>query len=186
VQNKELMTVQKHIDSGERVFWSGKPKQGLIFRGADIFIIPFSLFWCGFVFFWEYSVISHGAPIFFPLFGIPFVAVGIYLIIGRFYVDAKKRENTFYAVTSERVMIISGVFRQKLKSLALRTLSEVSVDESKDGSGSIEFGQSLPFASLLAGIWWPGLEQFSGPRFDAIHNPKEVYQLIREQQKDCT
>jgi hypothetical protein len=157
-----------------------------MFRASDIFLVPFSLLWGGFAMFWEYSVLTQGAPIFFALFGIPFVVIGIYLIVGRFYAEAKQREKTFYAVTSERVLIISGLLQQKVKSLALRTLSDVSLTESKDGSGSISFGHSSPFSSMFGGMSWPGMEQFSGPHLDTIKNPKQVYQLIREAQKNAT
>ena len=186
MNHQTLIEVQKHIEPRERVLWSGQPRQGVMLRGSDVFLIPFSLLWGGFVIFWEYSVLTQGAPLFFALFGVPFVVIGIYLIVGRFYVEAKQREKTFYAVTSERVLIISGLLQQKVKSLALRTLSDVSVTESKDGSGSISFGHSFPFASLFGGMFWPGTGQFSGPRLDTINNSKQVYQLIREAQKNAT
>ena len=154
-------------------------------RGSDAFLIPFSLLWGGFAFFWEYSVLTKGEPLFFALFGIPFVVIGAYLIVGRFYVEAKQREKTYYGVTSERVLIVSGVLQQKIKSLTLRTLSDVSLTESRDGTGSISFGSSLPFAAWFGGMAWPGMEQFSGPRLDIIENPKQVYKLIREAQKNA-
>lgn len=177
--------IQKHLEPQEAVLWAGQPRQGIMIRGSDIFLIPFSLLWGGFAIFWEYTALTKGAPPFFGLFGIPFVVIGIYFIAGRFYVEAKQRAKTFYAVTSERVLIISGLAQRKVKSLALRTLSDVSMTESKDGTGSISFGQSFPFASLFWGMYWPGMEQFSGARLDTIDNAKQVYQLIREAQKNA-
>ena len=186
MNSNALIVIQKHLEPREKILWSGQPKQGVMVRGSDAFLIPFSLLWGGFAFFWEYSVLTKGAPPFFVLFGIPFVVIGVYLIVGRFYVEAKQREKTFYGVTSERVVIVSGFFQQKIKSLALRTLSDVSLTESRDGSGSISFGNSFPFASWFGGMAWPGMEQFSGPRLDTIENPKQVYQLIRDAQKNAT
>ena len=177
--------IQKHLEPMERILWSGQPKQGIIFRGSDALLFPFSLLWGGFAFFWEYSALTKGAPLFFALFGIPFVVIGAYLIVGRFYVEAKQREKTYYGVTSERVLIVSGVLQQKIKSLTLRTLSDVSLTESRDGTGSISFGSSFPFAAWFGGMAWPGMEQYSGPRLDIIENPKQVYQLIREAQKNA-
>jgi hypothetical protein len=155
-------------------------------RAADVFLIPFSLLWGGFAIFWEYSVVTGGAPLFFALFGVPFVVIGLYLIGGRFIVEAKQRERTYYAVTSERVLIISGLFQTKVKSLALRTLSDVSLTESNGNVGSISFGSSNPFSSFFGGAAWPGMGQFSAPGLDIIENAKAVYNVIREAQKSAT
>jgi hypothetical protein len=93
--------IHDQLGPGERLLWSGRPAQGLVFRLADAMMIPFSLMWGGFAFFWEYSVISRGnAPLFFMAWGVPFVAIGIYIICGRFFVDAKQRANTAYGVTT--------------------------------------------------------------------------------------
>jgi hypothetical protein len=186
MNNNASLVIQNHLEPRESILWSGQPKQGVMLRGSDAFMIPFSLLWGGFAFFWEYSVLTSGAPLFFALFGIPFVVMGVYLIIGRFFVEAKQREKIFYGVTTDRVIIISGLFQQKVKSLFLRTLSDLSLMESRDGTGSISFGSSFPFASWFGGMPWPGMEQFTGPRLDTIDSPRQVYQIIREAQKNAT
>ena len=55
------------------------------------------------------------------LFGIPFVLIGIYITIGRFFVDAWRRKGTSYGLTTARVIIRSGA---SIKSRSLRTLSD--------------------------------------------------------------
>lgn len=52
------MIIQKELDSGEGLLWAGTPKQGTIFKGTDVFMIPFSLLWGGFAIFWEYMALT--------------------------------------------------------------------------------------------------------------------------------
>ena len=175
--------VHRQLSAGERLLWSGQPRPGLVLRGSDAFQIPFSLLWGGFAFFWEWEVIHSDAPPFFVLWGVPFVLIGIYLIVGRFFVEAKQRERTYYAVTTERVLIVSGLLRRTIKSLSLRTLTDVSLSESSNGEGSITFGAASAMSSMFWGFSaWPGMNN-QGPRFDVIPNAKSVYDTIRAAQR---
>jgi len=178
--------IERELSPGERLLWNGKPKQGLCLRPADAFMIPFSLLWCGFAIFWEFSAMSHGAPVFFMLWGIPFIAIGLYIVFGRFFVDAQMRERTYYGVTNERLIIVSGLFSRQTKSLPLHTLSDLSLTERADGSGTITLGPTLmPFMqNLPAG--WPGAGHYSPPSFEMIDRVKETYELIRQAQRGTT
>ena len=170
---------------GEHALWWGRPRQGLVLRGSDLFTIPFSLMWCGFAIFWESSAAgSADAPGFMVLWGIPFVAVGLYMVIGRFFAEALQRSKTYYALTSDRVLIVSGVFSRTLKSLSLRTLSDITLTESRGGGGSITFGPQGPFASMFGGTSsWPGMQQQQSPRFDLIDDARAVHEQIRQAQR---
>lgn len=181
--------VQRELDSGEKLIWAGIPKQGTVFRASDVFMIPFSLLWGGFAILWEVMALSipkedAGAIAYvFPLFGIPFVIVGLYMIFGRFIFDAKKREKTFYGLTDQRAVIVSGIFSKGVKSLNLSTLSDVSLSEKNDLSGTITFGQENQIANFFAGNSFPGMGSTNVPKFELIENAKEVYNKLRAQQK---
>jgi hypothetical protein len=189
--------LSRELNSGERLLWSGRPRQGFFFRSSDVFAIPFSLLWGGFAFFWEFMVLSHwpknGAPnaveFIFPLFGLPFVLIGIYIIFGRFFVDIKQRQNTIYGVTNQRIMIRTGLFTIARKSLNLRTLSDLTLEEKSDGYGIITFGPTHPYYSRFTfggGSSWPFAARYAPPRFDTISEAKRVYEIIQQAQNADT
>jgi len=97
MNNVDTNIFRAELSTGERILWSGQPRQGIVFRNFDIFLIPFSLAWGGFIAIWELFAVGAGAPSFFACFGIPFVLVGLYFIFGRFIVDAQRRKKTYYA-----------------------------------------------------------------------------------------
>lgn len=175
--------IQAELTGGERLLWSGMPQQGIQFRPADIFMVPFSLLWGGFAVFWEYSAVSQGAPFFFMLWGIPFVLVGLYIIIVRFFADSYLRARTYYGVTDRRILILSGLVNREVKSLTLQTLNDISIKERQDGSGSIVFGPTNPLSDMWSGSGWPGTSGKASPSFDLIHHARRTYDLIQEAQR---
>lgn len=189
--------LQSTLEAGEWLLWSGQPKQGLLFRPSDLLLVPFSLMWGGFAIFWECMALhitsrgghSPGAIQYvMPLWGIPFVLVGLYLIGGRFFTDRIVREKTIYGVTDRRVILISGLFSRSVRSLDLRNLPEITLTERSDGSGTIAFGGGgyggyTPFGQSMQG--WPGAGRNLPPSFDLIPSAKSVYDLIRSAQREA-
>src|SRR5436190_24226654 len=92
--------LRPHLSSDEKLIWTGKPRTGVLFRSSDAFLIPFSLLWCGFAVFWETMVLSTGFAFPFALVGIPFVLIALYITVGRFFIDVKRRANTVYGITA--------------------------------------------------------------------------------------
>jgi hypothetical protein len=175
--------IRDELGKGEKLLWVGLPRQGFLLRAADAFLIPFSIMWGGFAIFWEASVLADGAPWFLALWGIPFVLVGLYIMLGRFWVDARRRAVTVYAVTSERVVIVSGVFARRLKSLGIDTITDLSLTERGDGGGTITFGPVPPFYSWYGGAGWPGFGHEAVPSFELATDAREVYEIIRGAQR---
>jgi len=175
--------LKTELGRSERLLWSGVPRQGLLFRGTDILVVPISFLWAGFAVFWEYSVASKGVPFFFMLWGIPFVLLGLYITVGRFFVDSYQRSRTYYAVTDQRVIILGGLINREVKSLALSGLNDVSLNERSDHSGSITFGPTNPAYAMWSGTVWPGMGKKAAPAFDLIPDVRKVFDLIRERQR---
>jgi hypothetical protein len=175
--------ISRVLDPGESLLWSGAPRQGLMLRAGDAALIPFSLLWGGFAIFWEAGVIRSNAPLFFALWGVPFVLIGLYLIVGRFFLDARLRASTFYGLTDRRVIIVSGLFTRTTNSLPLRTLSDISLQERSDRSGTVMLGRPHPYYSWGAGMRWPGTAQYSTPAFEGIPDAKRVHNQLLEAQR---
>jgi len=98
--------VRKHLRDDEQLLWAGAPDPSVWFTAEDVFLIPFSIAWCAFAIFWESSVIGGDAPFFFRLWGIPFVALGLYFTVGRFFYKSYRKRHTEYAITTRRAVVL--------------------------------------------------------------------------------
>jgi len=172
--------LERVVSETERLLWGGRPRQGILLRRADVFLIPFSLLWCGFAVSWEVTAATRGAPTPFLLFGGLFVLVGLYFVFGRFLVDAVRRKRTRYGITSERVLIQSG---NLLESLDLCTLSGIALATRQGDEGTITFGPRGPWDAWLDGLAWPGVPR-PAPRFARIPDAKAVYEILRCAQRE--
>ena len=146
------------LAAGERLLWTGRSAGGLLLSGRDAFLIPFSLLWGGFAIVWETMVLlgisrARASPsstanfhatgaiaLIFPLFGSVFVIVGLFLIFGRFMVDAWLRKGMFYALTDRRVLILKTRPTLNFTSLPLDRLPALGLSERGGGRGSFDLG----------------------------------------------
>jgi hypothetical protein len=173
--------IQRELGAGEKLLWSGQPRQGLRLNITDVFIIPFSLLWCGFAIFWEATAINGHAPLLFKLWGVPFVAIGLYMVFGRFFVDARTRARTYYGVTNQRLVIVTGGFSRRVRALPWQSLSPATLTERGDGGGIIRFGPQLPFGLSqpvnFGGSSGSGQSPF--PALDLADRAREAYNAIK-------
>jgi hypothetical protein len=128
----------------EQVLWMGQPDPGILFTGADVFLVPFSLFWGGFALFWEASVLIRRAPMFFSLWGIPFVLLGLYFIFGRFLYKSVSKRRTYCAVTNQRVLVLNTWRHRHLQAAYITAIADIALSTRSNGTGTIRFGGSAP------------------------------------------
>jgi hypothetical protein len=110
--------------------------------------------------------------------GLFFIGIGIYLLIGRFFADRLYRSRLIYGVTDRRAIILSGIRRRSVQSIYLSSLSALKLEERRDGSGTISFGDRSSY-------WYargPGFstQQGVGTQFFRIADVKQVYTIVRE------
>jgi hypothetical protein len=182
-----------YLDPGERLLWSGQPRRGVRLQASDIFLVPFSLLWGGFAFFWEAGVLgliplNHGkphvsgaAPLFMAIWGIPFCLIGLHFIFGRFFVDAATRARTWYAITDRRVIILKTFFTTSVTSIDYANLNTLTLTERGDRSGDILFAQPTPYPNN-AQFGWSQPGRTLAPGFYLLPDARNVYNQIRDAQ----
>lgn len=169
-----------YLDPDEQLLWEGAPNPGVRFRAADLPIMIFGAFFGGFALFWiimaswitgETGFVGY----IFPLFGLPFLAVGIYLVVGRFFMDAYMRKRTRYALTTKRGIIATQAFARSLKSYPIDADTEVDYQPGEEAS--IFFATEFRRGSK-------GRTYSVRHGFEYIPGGDQVYRMIRAIQQD--
>jgi hypothetical protein len=164
------------LGPGERLIWSGVPKTGIVFRGSDLTQIPISLAVL-YIFTIKYRSASHTGAFEAIIWGALFAAV-LYVVAGRFLYDALRRRRSVYAITSDRVLIINSVWSRYVKSFALSSITDIKLDEGRDGIGNIWLGRRF----LPPGWQDPRLmpSRTSRNALEIVPDAKHVYELLAE------
>ena len=144
--------VRGMLQPGENLLWTGRPEKLRLLGKEDFYLIPFSLFWCGFAGFATWMVWKDGsAPLAPRLFMLPFILAGLWLLAGRFIVKSVSVKKQRYALTSRRIIIRKG---RKATSLDLGSLPPMSVLRRDDGSGDIRFNDGTAYYRAYNGPGW--------------------------------
>lgn len=143
--------VTKELRPGEQLKWVGQPRPSrhlLLGFGVWLFFIP----WTAFSVFWIAAASGFRVPTFeggwslFPLFGVPFVLVGLGGLSSPFWIYRKAR-STVYIITNLRAVIIAGHNSVTVRSVNAKQLSEVVRTERADGSGDLELKTDVSYDS---------------------------------------
>jgi len=128
---------------GEEILWQGRPDGQIVWRSLLAPETAFGVFFTGFAAVWikMASWIGSAAPDtggvidIFPLFGLPFVLIGLYMIVGRIFADAYLRRGTHYTLTNLDTYIATNVFgRKKLKNYPISAGQQVTLEDGTPGS----------------------------------------------------
>ena len=188
---------QSELQGNESLLWVGQPQRCIVFHQEDLLAIPCSLLWGCFAILSEIAVLAaaranHNQTLWFgAAWGIPFVLVGQYLVWGRFLYISWKKSRTFYAVTSERILICRLTRGgRKVSSLDLFNLGVVQKSLRADGSGTLQFDYPhVPQPSVLRFLFGPKtahdsffdpLERNGALAFVDIPNAEQVYDTLLE------
>jgi len=149
------MELQAHLRADEQLLWHGAPDQRVWLAPADAFLIPFSIMWCAFVASWESGVVAGGGPVLAEVWGVPFIAVGAYVVVGRFVYKRYRKGRTAYGITSRRALIADP---RSFSDMPLQQ-QPVTVRRTRDGRhASVLFGTNAgpgrSFAFRNSATWY--------------------------------
>jgi hypothetical protein len=170
---------------GERVLWSGSPKPGIRIQGRDLVNLPFGCVFTGFALFWTTMafVMTRSAGtrgpfrIFFPLFGLPFILVGLYVIFGSVLVRAAQAKKTAYAITDRRLITVVEGGNRTVNAIDLERILSTTLYEGKDGSGSIAYSISSRDIDRMASR--TGIRNLNAAlTIDGVDNVSSVYATL--------
>ena len=137
--------LRPHLASGEKLLWAGRPAQGIVLTRQDGYLIPF-------------GVLLVAA-------GLRFIPMVIYIVIvGRLLANLWYRSRLIYGVTDRRAIILSGMRRRSVQSIYLSSLITLKLEERRNRSGTIYFGEDHPTPS-----YWHGAHYGPyGPEFGQV------------------
>lgn len=142
------LRAQSELQPGESLYWTGVPdprRAAVVTLPAALFGIPFAgfaLFWITMAYRGTQSMSKSAnngftsAFNFFPLFGTPFLLIGLGIVLAPLWAYLKSL-NTVYAITNQRVLIISGTNTRSVKSLTPLDIVSVDHRERADGTGDV-------------------------------------------------
>lgn len=186
--------IELKLRDGEHSVWQGKPVVENGFTTDDILFFPVCVFWALFSFSWLFLSIAvaiftfvEGGPPIVPILsamiGLPFAAVGLYLVYGRFLYKKHMKMNTVYIITNYRIFIVCSLFKKRVISQDISSVESFYTSSCREGMGSISFGR-MSFIERFGARTGVDIltAYFKGmpPIFHDIDNVEEVYLKLQE------
>ncbi len=138
---------------GESVLWCGQPDPiRLALTTLPIFI--FAVPWTAFAAFWIYGASGFQFPpdfsndgfSYFPLFGVPFLLIGVAMLSAPFWMYSKAFR-TIYIVTNKSIRIVTMGRTKKVESYSAKDIGTIERKEKPNGTGDIIFRTELTYDS---------------------------------------
>ena len=150
--------------------------QGVVFTLMDWYLIPFSVVWLGMLLRSLAPGLRAQTDPIIAAMGVLFVAIGIYILVGRYIADWLYRSRLIYGVTDRRAIIVSGMFGLGVQTIEFSSLGGLKLEERGDGSGTISFGNQMPYwyRQQLHASWGVGNQFFR------VQDVKNVYAIVRD------
>jgi hypothetical protein len=170
--------VERELAQGERIRWMEQPIPRFFTPASTVtflMAIPFTafaVFWiCGASGF-KLPDFSKGGFSFFPLFGVPFILVGIGMLLSPLWAH-RKGLKTVYVITDRRAITFDGGWTTTVTSYTPDQLKSMSRKEKKDGTGDVVLGQRVSTSSNRG-------QQMVDVGFLRVRDVRKTEQMLRE------
>jgi hypothetical protein len=185
--------VRSELDQGEQLLWVGQPLLHRVVR-ISIPIVIFGIVWTAFALVW---IVAASIPMFFglgalnnarlnvgglficfPLFGVPFVLIGLGLLGSPIWLR-RLAKNNCYALTDRRAIIWqSGLWGSvEVRSYRPADLTKIIRRDYADGSGDLVFEEQMVFHRSGDSGSMVSTQQRG---FLGIANVREIEELLRK------
>lgn len=147
-ENQLLPLLKRELGLGERLLWAGQPDARPVFY-KSFAIWLFAVPWTAFAVFWEFMALGGwlsdaaprdaatlGAGIVMPIFGLPFVLIGIGMLSAP-WLAARSMRRTIYGVSDRRLVSVSKGWSLKVRSAEIGKTGPITRAERANGCGSL-------------------------------------------------
>ena len=141
--------IDAELQPGETITWAGQPKPRA-FTLQTIPMVVFAIPWTAFAIFWVVmayhgtsKISSPGPGRFFPLFGVPFILIGLGMFSAPLWMRRRMRR-TIYLITNRRAIIFQRNFTVTTRTFLPEQLRGLTKRVRADGSGDIIFTGNYP------------------------------------------
>ncbi len=166
----------RELSSDERVVWIGQPVATRT-MWMTFPIVLFGLPWTAFALFWMAAAWGFGGAdqgkgifVIFPLFGLPFVLIGVWMLTAPYWAW-RKAKRTAYVITSQRALIIVAGRVGSVRSFAGADLKQLERRD-RATTGDIIIEQPVPSPD--------GRGRTAPVGFFGITDAKRVEDLLRQ------
>ena len=171
VDHQIYQQVSQELQQGEKIEWVGQPHPGR-YAGGSVKIVLFAIPWTAFALFWMAAAAGFRIPDFrdgfdfFPLFGLPFLIIGIGMFLKPLR-EYFKAHRIVYAITNRRAIILQFGKRKKITGWSLDEIGQITRVENTEGIGDLYFSVNTPIIANRTG-------RFGRIGFRAIYQPKQA------------
>ena len=141
------LALRRELTMGERLLWSAQPGANRLKAGLVLWV--FAIPWTVFALFWEAMAFLPWAEethtpdgirltfgIVMPLFGIPFVLIGFWML-WKPIAAMQQAKSTVYALTDRRLFRLVEGRKKKLETVLLNQIGPMDRSEGADGWGNL-------------------------------------------------